>query len=149
MAQEHKEETERRHYSQLSISRVQFCSSSGYLLRSIIHAAVVVILETYVMVICSSQGIVLEFFVRLGLIVTIIVRLLLFEPKLWPNCSCFASATVLKEVGCMHLYVLHVNIPHDGGNEDLRAKNNPDVPVLVETGLRSGVLWSEPIWDAT
>lgn len=32
-------------YSQLSISRVQFCSSRGYLLRSIIHAAVVVILE--------------------------------------------------------------------------------------------------------
>lgn len=31
-------------YSQLSISRVQFCSSSGYLLRSIMHAAVVVIL---------------------------------------------------------------------------------------------------------
>lgn len=32
-------------YSQLSISRVQFCSSRGYLLRSIIHAAVVVILK--------------------------------------------------------------------------------------------------------
>lgn len=31
-------------YLQLSISSVQFCSSSGYLLRSIIQAAVVVIL---------------------------------------------------------------------------------------------------------
>ena len=30
---------------QLSISRVQFCSSKGYLLRSIMHAAVVVILK--------------------------------------------------------------------------------------------------------
>lgn len=30
---------------QLSISRVQFCSSSGYLLRSIMQAAVVVILQ--------------------------------------------------------------------------------------------------------
>lgn len=30
---------------QLSISRVQFCSSSGYLLRSIMQAAVVVILN--------------------------------------------------------------------------------------------------------
>jgi len=30
---------------QLSISRVQFCSSRGYRLRSIIQAAVVVILE--------------------------------------------------------------------------------------------------------
>ena len=30
---------------QLSISKVQFCSSSGYRLRSIIQAAVVVILE--------------------------------------------------------------------------------------------------------
>lgn len=46
MTENHKEETERSDYSQLSISRVQFCSSSGYLLRSIIHAAVVVILET-------------------------------------------------------------------------------------------------------
>lgn len=35
----------RSFYSQLSISRVQFCSSRGYLRRSIIHAAVVVILE--------------------------------------------------------------------------------------------------------
>lgn len=35
----------RSFYSQLSISRVQFCSSSGYLLRSIMHAAVVVILN--------------------------------------------------------------------------------------------------------
>lgn len=69
MTEDHKEETKRRDYSQLSISRVQFCSSNGYLLRSIIHAAVVVILETYVTVICSSHGIVLEFFVRLGLIV--------------------------------------------------------------------------------
>lgn len=58
MTKEHKEESERRDYSQLSISRVQFCSSSGYLLRSIIHAAVVVILETYVTVICLSHGIV-------------------------------------------------------------------------------------------
>ena len=32
-------------YSQLSISKVQFCSSSGYLRRSIIQAAVVVILR--------------------------------------------------------------------------------------------------------
>lgn len=32
------------HHLQLSISRVQFCSSRGYLLRSIMHAAVVVIL---------------------------------------------------------------------------------------------------------
>lgn len=32
-------------YLQLSISSVQFCSSRGYLRRSIIHAAVVVILE--------------------------------------------------------------------------------------------------------
>lgn len=31
--------------SQLSISRVQFCSSKGYLLRSIMQAAVVVILQ--------------------------------------------------------------------------------------------------------
>ncbi len=31
-------------YSQLSISSVQFCSSRGYLLKSIMHAAVVVIL---------------------------------------------------------------------------------------------------------
>lgn len=34
----------RSHNLQLSISRVQFCSSSGYLLRSIMQAAVVVIL---------------------------------------------------------------------------------------------------------
>lgn len=33
------------HHLQLSISRVQFCSSRGYLLRSIMHAAVVVILR--------------------------------------------------------------------------------------------------------
>jgi len=32
-------------YIQLSISRVQFCSSNGYLLKSIIQAAVVVILK--------------------------------------------------------------------------------------------------------
>lgn len=32
-------------YSQLSISRVQFCSSRGYLLKSIMQAAVVVILR--------------------------------------------------------------------------------------------------------
>lgn len=32
-------------HSQLSISRVQFCSSRGYLLRSIMQAAVVVILK--------------------------------------------------------------------------------------------------------
>lgn len=32
-------------YVQLSISRVQFCSSNGYLLKSIIQAAVVVILK--------------------------------------------------------------------------------------------------------
>lgn len=32
------------HHLQLSISRVQFCSSRGYLLKSIMHAAVVVIL---------------------------------------------------------------------------------------------------------
>lgn len=34
------------HHLQLSISRVQFCSSRGYRLRSIMHAAVVVILWT-------------------------------------------------------------------------------------------------------
>lgn len=33
------------YYLQLSISRVQFCSSRGYLLKSIMQAAVVVILE--------------------------------------------------------------------------------------------------------
>ena len=32
-------------YLQLSISRVQFCSSRGYLLKSIMQAAVVVILQ--------------------------------------------------------------------------------------------------------
>lgn len=48
MPGDHKEEIKKWDYSQLSISRVQFCSSSGYLLRSIMHAAVVVILETYV-----------------------------------------------------------------------------------------------------
>lgn len=35
----------RARYPQLSISRVQFCSSSGYRLRSIMQAAVVVILK--------------------------------------------------------------------------------------------------------
>lgn len=53
-----------RNYSQLSISSVQFCSSSGYLLRSIIQAAVVVILETHD-TICSIHGIVVEFDRRL------------------------------------------------------------------------------------
>lgn len=39
--------SEKREHLQLSISRVQFCSSNGYLLRSIMQAAVVVILETH------------------------------------------------------------------------------------------------------
>lgn len=64
----HKEEIKKWEYSQLSISRVQFCSSSGYLLKSIIHAAVVVILETYVTGICSVHSLALGFFVLFGLI---------------------------------------------------------------------------------
>lgn len=43
----------KRIYSQLSISSVQFCSSSGYLLRSIMQAAVVVILKRHGIVIRS------------------------------------------------------------------------------------------------
>lgn len=62
MPGEHTEEIKKWDYSQLSISRVQFCSSSGYLLRSIIHAAVVVILETYVKGICSIHSMALAFF---------------------------------------------------------------------------------------
>lgn len=55
------EEIEGRNYSQLSISSVQFCSSSGYLLRSIIQAAVVVILEIQATVICWVHSLVGEF----------------------------------------------------------------------------------------
>lgn len=50
-----------RNYSQLSISSVQFCSSRGYLLRSIMQAAVVVILETHDTVTSSIHGVVVGF----------------------------------------------------------------------------------------
>lgn len=39
------DDTQTQEYLQLSISKVQFCSSSGYLRRSIMQAAVVVILK--------------------------------------------------------------------------------------------------------
>lgn len=42
---ESSQEGQKVQHSQLSISSVQFCSSSGYRLRSIIQAAVVVILN--------------------------------------------------------------------------------------------------------
>lgn len=44
---ESSQEGQKVQHSQLSISSVQFCSSSGYLRKSIIHAAVVVILQIW------------------------------------------------------------------------------------------------------
>lgn len=69
MPGDHKEDFKKWDYSQLSISRVQFCSSSGYLLRSIIHAAVVVILGTYVTGIRSIHSMALAFLELFALII--------------------------------------------------------------------------------